>query len=126
MYLGIIYSNKTADTNIEAVYLDFAKAFDKIDHSILINKLKHIGVGGKLLSIMEDYLSNHKQYVEINSTASDLLLVLSGVPQGSLLGPLLFLLYIYDMPQNLNCAFFSFADFYIARRPCFQLPKTPQ
>ena len=109
MYLGTIYSNKTADTNIEAVYLDFAKAFDKIDQSILINKLKHIGVGGKLLSFIEDYLSNRKQYVEINGTASDLLLILSGVPQGSLLGPLLFLLYIY-MPQNLNCALFSFAD----------------
>ena len=101
---------KTTDTNIEAVYLDFAKTFDKIDHSILINKLKHIGVGGKLLSIIEDYLSNRKQYVEVNGTASDLLLVLSGVPQFSLLGPLLFLLYIYDMPQNLNCDIFSFAD----------------
>ena len=110
VYLGTIYSNKTADTNIEAVYLDFAKAFHKIDHSILISKLKHIGVGRKLLSIIEDYLSNRKQYVEMNGTASDLLLVLSGVPQGSLLGPLLFLLYIYDMPQNLNCALFSFAD----------------
>ena len=77
VYLYTIYSNKTADTNTEAVYLDFAKAFDKIDHSILINKLKHIGVGGKLLSIIENYLSNRKQYVEINGTASDLLLVLS-------------------------------------------------
>ena len=110
VYLGTIYSNKTADTNVEAVYFDFAKAFDKIDHSILINKLKHIGGGGKMLSIIEDYLSNRKQYVEINGTASDLLLVLSGMPQGSLMGPLLFLLYIYDMPQNLNCALFSFAD----------------
>ena len=110
VYLGTIYWNKFADTNIEAVYLDFAKAFDKIDRSILISKLKHIGVGGKLLSIIEDYLSNRKQYVEINGTASDLLLVLSGVPQGSLLGPLLFLLYIYDLPQNLNCDIFSFAD----------------
>ena len=108
VYLGTIYSNKTADTYIEAVYLDFAKAFDKIDNSILINKLKHIGVGGKLLSIIEDYLSNRKQYGEINGTASDLLLVLSGVTQGSLLGPLLFLLYIYDTPRN--CALFSFAD----------------
>ena len=91
------------------MYLDFAKAFDKIDHPIFINKLKHIGVGGKLLSIIEDYLSNRKQYVEINGTASDLL-VLSGVPQGSLLGPLLFLPYIYDVPQNLNCDIFIFAD----------------
>ena len=91
------------------MYLDFAKAFDKIDHSILINNLKHNGVGGKLLSIIEDYLSNRKQYVE-NGTASDPLLVLSGVPQGSLPGPLLFLLYIYDMPQNLNRDIFSFAD----------------
>ena len=71
---------------------------------------KHIGVGGKLLSIIEDYLSNRKQYVKINGTASDLLLVLRGVPQGSLLGPILFLLYIYDMPQKLNCDIFSFAD----------------
>ena len=61
VYLGTMYSNKTADTNIEAVYLDFAKAFNKIDHSILINKLKHIVVGGKLLSIIEDYCSNRKQ-----------------------------------------------------------------
>ena len=62
MYLGTIYSNKTDNTNIEAVYLDFAEAFDKIDHSILINKLKHIGVGGKLLSIIEDCLSNRQKY----------------------------------------------------------------
>ena len=110
VYLGTIYSNKTAETNNEAVYLDFAKAFEKSDHSILINKVKHIGVGGKLLRIIEDYLSNRRQNVEMNCTASDLLLVLSGLLQGSLLCPLLFLLYIYDMPQNINCDIFSFAD----------------
>ena len=109
MYLGTIYSKKTVDTEIEAVYLDFAKPFYKIHPSILINRLKHIGIGGKLLKIIEDYLSNRKQYVEIKGTAS-YLLVLNGVSQGSLLGPPVFLLYFYDMPQNLNCNIISFAD----------------
>ena len=102
VYIGTIYSNKTADTNIEAVYLDFARTFDKTDHPNLFNKPKHIGVGGTLLSIIENYLLDRKQRVEIDGTAFDLLLVFSVVPQGSLMGLLLFLLYIYDMPQTLN------------------------
>ena len=71
--------------------LDFAKAFDKVDHEILVHKLRQCGVQGKLIKWMKQFLTNRKQFVTINGFHSMLALVLSGVPQGSVLGPILFL-----------------------------------
>jgi hypothetical protein len=84
--------------------LDLSKAFDTIDHSILIYKLKYYGVRGIALEWFKSYLSGRKQFVEYNGTSSAEQEISCGVPQGSVLGPLLFILYTNDLPACLNYA----------------------
>ena len=79
------------------IFLDFSKAFDTIDHSILLQKLSFYGIQGVILSWFENYLSNRKQYVTYNGIKSKTEKVNCGVPQGSILGLLLFLIYINDL-----------------------------
>ena len=84
------------------VFIDLQKAFDTVDHEILLQKLKHYGIRGTANNWFRSYLSNRKQFVSLSGHSSILEFILHGVPQGSVLGPLLFLIYINDIPNAVS------------------------
>ena len=95
---------------IDAILLDFSKAFDKVPHGRLLYKLRHLGIHGQVLRWIESFLSNRSQRVLVEGHTSEPAAVSSGVPQGSVLGPLLFLVYINDMPGQVCSSSRLFAD----------------
>ena len=80
------------------IYIDLSKAFDTLDHTILLAKLRYYGIRGVAHKLMLNYISHRYQYVEYNGVQSSSQHINTGVPQGSILGPLLFLFYIHDLP----------------------------
>ena len=93
-----------------AIFLDLAKAFDTVSHDILLQKLEVYGIRGNCLKLFESYLKNRYQFVKLDNEKSEVCLVEFGVPQGSVLGPLLFLLYINDLSSATNLFVKLFAD----------------
>ena len=94
----------------DVLVMDFSKAFDKVSHSLLIHKLNHYGITDNINRWIRSFLGGRRQAVVVDGETSSFLDVASGVPQGSVLGPCLFLLYINDLPKNLNSTARLFAD----------------
>ena len=106
-----LYSSLDSKNFTLGIFIDFSRAFDTVSHSILIKKLALYGISGNVLKLLENYLTNRKQYVSYGGTDSELLDITCGVPQGSVLGPLLFILFINDIVNISPLAnFVLFAD----------------
>ena len=95
---------------VDAIYLDFRKAFDTVPHGRLLYKLHHLGIRGHALNWIQSFLGSRRQRVVLRNGSSDWRSVTSGVPQGSILGPILFLLYVNDIPDNVYSTAKMFAD----------------
>ena len=95
---------------IDAIYWDFAKAFDSVPHKRLLVKLESYDIGGKVLSFINNFLTGRRQRVVVNGSFSNWTYVGSGVPQENVLGPFLFTIYISDMPEIVDCSIRLFAD----------------
>ena len=98
------------DLQVDTIYLDFSKAFDSVQHKRLLHKLESFGISGNLLKWFTCFLSNRKQRVVVNGSPSECSDVISGIPQGSIFGPVMFILYVNDLPDVVGSTCQLFAD----------------
>lgn len=96
--------------DVDAIFLDYQKAFDTVPHRRLIHKMKAYGIRSSVVNWIEDFLRDREMRVAVHGSFSDWSAVDSGVPQGSVLGPLLFLIFVNDIPDVVNCPMKMFAD----------------
>ena len=129
-HLKFVYNNLDEGSTVISIFMDLSKAFDCLDHSILLDKLEKYGIRGIANTWFKSYLSERKQFVSVNNTYSETRTITHGVPQGSNLGPLLFLLFINDFPHansffkynlfaddsTLTCKFNNSNEMYIKSR----------
>ena len=104
---------------IDVIFLDFSKAFDVVPHHCLLMKLYMYGITGKTHRWIEDFLGNRTQEVVVNESKSERGMIKSGVPQGTVLGPLLFLIYINDIESQITSSIHLFADDSALYRPIY-------
>ena len=109
-FYGNVYGEFDEGKAIDIIYLDFKKAFDRVNHDLLITKIRKIGITGKINQWIENWLKNRKQRVIINGETSEWADVTSGVVQGSVMGPNLYVLYSSDLDSDITCKISTFAD----------------
>jgi retron-type reverse transcriptase len=103
--------------HVHAITLDWKKAFDRVPHGRLLDKLSHYGISGMVLRWTESFLKGRTQFVAYNGAKSDSREVKSGVIQGSVLGPLLFIIFVTDLPPMVSSEITLYADDVVLRRP---------